>query len=63
MFMNNDYNISSRSELSYKGRRSFLIGHENKSCTETPTFYPINDVYFVDCPGIADQNEQKEYTN
>ena len=49
--------------LEYNGRVVFDIGHEAKSKTEAPGFYQHNGIYFVDCPGIDDQEKIKEFPN
>jgi len=63
MEYNDDCNIEVTEVLMYKDRPVFEIGHESKSCTETPGFYLEKDVYFVDCPGLQDQDKLKEYPN
>ena len=49
--------------LVYKGKAVFEIGHEAKSCTATPGFCCHKQIYFVDCPGLYDQDHSKEYPN
>ena len=41
----------------------FKIGHNVSSCTETPGFYLHQGIYYVDCPGLQDQDKSKEYPN
>ena len=63
MDYNADCNIIATEVLRYKDRPVFGIGHESKSCTETPGFYQEKGLYFVDCPGLQDQDKLKEYPN
>lgn len=52
----------------YNDRVQFEIGNEMQSCTECPSFYPVEDsqgraVWLVDAPGFGDSNPDKEYAN
>ena len=56
MTLDDDCNIIAKHDLVYKGRKSFIIGHGTKSCTEIPEFYFKPEIYFVDCPGVPDSD-------
>jgi len=60
---NEDCNIVATEVLKYADKPVFTIGHDSRSCTETPGYYLEKDVYFVDCPGLQDQDKLKEYPN
>ena len=52
----------------YNGELVYKIGHEVKSETTAPKFYPMTpdksgSIYLVDGPGINDSNLKKEYAN
>ena len=63
MGMNEHNQIIAKNTLAYNGKHVFQIGHEATSCTESPGFILNNDIYFVDCPGLDDQDKMKEYPN
>ena len=63
MDYNENKNIVSKQDVLHNGEVVFGIGHDVKSCTETPGFCMREDIYFVDCPGIQDQDMLKEYPN
>ena len=41
----------------------FQIHHNSKSGTKSPGFYLHDDIYFLDCPGVCDQESFREYPN
>lgn len=42
----------------------FRIGDDVISCTSLPGFHPLDDeTYLVDCPGLGDSNEYREFPN
>jgi len=36
------------------GESVYEIGNTVKSCTQSPGFYLVDDIYFLDCPGLQD---------
>ena len=64
MELNDDCELVAKDQLmSPNGNPVFKIGHEAKSCTEIPGFYVKDDIYFLDCPGLEDQDKTKEGQN
>ena len=63
MDLNDDCDIVALNKLIHNDEAVFEIGHGAKSCTETPGFYPYENMYFLDCPGLQDQDKLKEYPN
>ena len=58
-----EMNRVAKQQLLYKGEVVFRIGQGVLSCTCLPGFYPHEDIYFVDCPGLNDSDPLKEYPN
>ena len=52
MELNDDCEIVAVNKLIHNDKVVFEIGHGTKSCTETPGFYPYENMYFLDCPGL-----------
>lgn len=63
MDMDDDCNIIASADLKHGDDVVFKIGHEVQSCTQAPGFYLNEDIYYVDCPGLEDQDKFKEYPN
>jgi len=61
--MDDECNIVAKGELKNGDEVVFKIGHEVSSCTQAPGFYLHNDIYYIDCPGLEDQDKFKEYPN
>ena len=61
--MDDECNIIATQELKNGDEVVFKIGHEVSSCTQAPGFYLHNDIYYIDCPGLEDQDKFKEYPN
>ena len=54
IYLNENMNILAKHKLVYKDQVVFKIGQGVISCTQLPGFYPYQDIYFVDCPGLND---------
>ena len=64
MELNDDCNVQAKKTLyGTKDEILFEIGHQTTSCTRMPGFYLHEDIYFLDCPGIEDQDKTREYPN
>jgi len=57
MAMDEDCNIIAKNQLVHNFTNVFEIGHGAQSCTQAPGFYNHHDIYYVDCPGLEDQNQ------
>ena len=63
MAEDDDHFIIATKKLQFNTRESFKIGEGTISCTKTPEFYLHKGIYFVDCPGVKDQDTSKQYIN
>ena len=63
MYRNIDGDVVTKNIIKYNGDEVFQIGHEVLSCTQEPSFLKQDDIYFVDCPGLQDQDIKREYPN
>ena len=63
MELNEDYCPVCKKDMIFNNKVVFQIGHNTKSCTASPGFMKHKGIYFVDCPGLQDQDKAKEYPN
>ena len=64
MELNDDCNIQAKKKLfGTNGKVVFEIGFAATSCTRMPGIYAHDDIYFLDCPGVEDQDKTREYPN
>lgn len=60
---------TSKKDIMIDGVHMFKIGSDVTSCTEIPGYSPFGptgierETFLIDCPGFADSNQKKEYSN